>query len=105
MSEPLPRGDLHTYDRVNVRGVEPVMPHPRLDVGTFAGMERRSLPIADDGELAVEDSEALMKCRMQMLADHARTWERGHLSHSAALSVLPWQLDDYGPFTCDRILE
>src|SRR5271170_7754191 len=46
-----------------------------------------------------------MKCRVQMLADDMRTRERGHLGHSAAVLVVPWQLEDHNPLACDRILE
>src|SRR5437763_1042935 len=42
---------------------------------------------------------------MQMLADDARTRKSGHLRHSAALPVRPWQLDDHSAFARDRVLE
>jgi hypothetical protein len=69
VSEPFPRRDLYTHDRVDRTSVEPVMPHPGLDIGTFTCTERGALPIANHGQLTLEDSEALVDCRMQMLAE------------------------------------
>lgn len=85
--------------------VEPVVPHPGRHVGTFAGMKRGSLPIADDGQFAPENGEPLVKGRMQMLAGDPRTGKGGHLSDSATILVLPRQLDDRGPLPGDRVLK
>ena len=38
VTEPFAGRDLYTYDRVNRRRVEPVVPYPGLDVGTLTSM-------------------------------------------------------------------
>ena len=38
VTEPFSGRDLYTYDRVNRRCVEPVVPYPGLDVGTLTSM-------------------------------------------------------------------
>ena len=40
VSKPLSRRDLYPDDGVHIRLVEPLVPHPRLDVGTLTSSER-----------------------------------------------------------------
>ena len=103
--EALARGDLDAHDGV-LRGlVPPVVPRPRFDIGALPGVQRRSSAVAHDGQLALHDGEPLMQRGMEVLAGDASARKRRQLRDSAALRVLPRQLEGNGALARDRVLQ
>src|SRR5829696_112924 len=63
----LARRELDAHDRVCLGFVPPVVPYPRFYVGALAGAQQRSPTVAQDGQLPLDDAEALRQRRVQVL--------------------------------------
>jgi hypothetical protein len=99
-----PGGDLHPHEGVPVARVPPVVPDAGLDDGGLAPAEDARLPVALDGQLALEDGEALDEGRVARLAGDARAGERGQLHGRAALGILVGKLEDPAALAGDEVL-
>jgi hypothetical protein len=100
-----PGCDLHAHAGVTVARVPPVVPLIPLDNGRLALAQDVRPPGALHGQLTLEHGEALDKSGVAVLADHARSDERGELDGQATLGVLPRRLQDRAALTGDGILK
>jgi hypothetical protein len=73
-------------------------------IGVRALCARGSGTVAHNGQLALQHAEALMQCRVQVLTHDAGAGKRGQLGDTAALTVLPGQLEDHRALAGDRVL-
>src|SRR6266498_110515 len=102
--EALAGRDLHAHPDVPVARVPPVVPHARLGGARLALPQDARLPVPFHRQLALEHGEALDHRSMAVLANNARTNERGQLVDRAALGVLPRKLENREALTVNGIL-
>jgi hypothetical protein len=78
------------------------VPRARLNNGRLALAEDARLPVAFDGQLAIEGREALDDRSVAVLASNARPNGGGELGDCAARRVRPGKLQERGALTGKR---